>query len=50
VYSDRRQRYNNGPESAECGAERYRVRRIGLRVQSETGRSRGAGDHLVFQQ
>jgi len=50
VYSGRGQRYDNGPEGAECGAERYRVRRIGLRVQGETGRGPGAGDHVVFQQ
>jgi len=48
VYSGRGQRFDNGPEGAECGAERYRVRHIGLRVQGETGRGRGAGDYVVF--
>lgn len=50
VHSGRRQRYDNRPEGAECGAERYRIRSIGLCVQGETGRSRGAGDHMVLQQ
>lgn len=50
VYSGRGQRYDNGPEGAECSSERYRMRRIGLRVQGKTGRGRGAGGCVVFQQ
>jgi len=50
LFSGRGQRYDNGPEGAGRGAERYRVRGVGLRVQGETGRGPGAGDHVVLQQ
>lgn len=50
VYSVCGQRDDNGPEGAERGAERYRVRSFGLRVQGATGGDRGVGSHVVFQQ